>query len=153
MRSYILLMLLILGLLSSGCSTTTADNTTREPLPPDPFPVQLTTYLSTFTVDMKQENAQLILQSIIQRNTTMRENIVLSYVQSQLVDEQQQEQQVKVLFDEEMELYVKKNVKESITFTEFGQYRIVISAEFGGWGQSDTYWIVFDEHGVRVTLE
>lgn len=121
MRTYFTIIITIFSLFVCSCTNPTMKTSTQEPIPPDPFPILLTTHLSTFEVHMTRNLATLKLQSIIQINTPMKENTVLTYQIFNITGTKQEQLQTKVLLNTSLELYVKKQLVEDISLSQYGE--------------------------------
>ncbi|WP_054955226.1 hypothetical protein [Paenibacillus dakarensis] len=154
MKKTRLIISLLLGLIISSCSSgESQNNSQKEPLPPSPFPIELSTQFSVFKVDVSKQEAANKLIMTVNRNAELHSNVILQYRMYPFIEGNKVEQLAKNILDEDIDLYVKKEIIEDIPLTEYGKYRIEIEAHYDGWGQNKTYTIQFDDNGVSILHE
>lgn len=120
-------------------------------MPPDPFPIELSTHLSIYSVDVRNKEASLKLIMTVNRNTELHRNVELQYKIYSLQDGKQTEKLNKTILDKEIDLYVKEEIIEDIYLTDIGKYKIDIDARYESWGQNKFFTLSFDKHGINVT--
>lgn len=97
-------------------------------MPPDPFPIELSTHLSIYSVDVRNKEASLKLIMTVNRNTELHRNVELQYKIYSLQDGKQTEKLNKTILDKEIDLYVKEEIIEDIYLTDIGKCKIEIDA-------------------------
>ena len=125
--------------LSSCSNQELKNNTLSEPMPPDPFPIELSTVLSVYSVDVENKEALIKLIMTVNRNTELHRNVKLQYKIYSLHDGKQTEKLTKTILDEEIDLYVKKEMIEDIYLTDLGKYKFEIDARSWSWGQNKSF--------------
>lgn len=152
MKRHLFIILFLSVFVFSSCSNKEPNNSTpSEPMPPDPFPIELSTQLSIYSVDVRTKEASIKLIMTVNRNTELHRNVELQYKIYSLHDGKQTEKLNKTILDEEIDLYVKEEIIEDIYLTDHGKYKIEIDARYESWGQNKFFTLSFDKQGINVT--
>ncbi|MFC6333134.1 hypothetical protein ACFP56_10905 [Paenibacillus septentrionalis] len=141
------LILLCMLILVVACSNSSIK---AEPKAPDPFPVELSSRLSVFDVNVKEQSTTLKLLMTVSRNYEYHDNLKLNYTVFKTIDNTQEELINKKLLDNAVDLYVKKSITDEIKLIEFSKYLIRIESSYNSYGQSVSYLVDFDKNGVSI---
>lgn len=132
-------------ILVAACSNSSIN---PEPRAPDPFPIELSSRLSVYEVNVEEPSAALKLLTTVNRNYENYDKVKINYTVTN--NHTQQELINKKLLDNKIDLYVKKSITDEINFREFSRYLIKIEASYSSYGQSESYFVDFDENGVSI---
>jgi len=122
-------------------------------MPPNPFPIELTTRLSVMHVQIKDQVTNLSLSAAVNRNNELHRNVEVELIILQVEHHQQVEKMKKKLLDKKLELYVKEKISEDIALAQYGKYIIEVNARYHSYGQPKRYQVDFDEDGVSIAQE
>ncbi|BBH24443.1 hypothetical protein Back11_57880 [Paenibacillus baekrokdamisoli] len=124
-----------------------------ETMPPDPFPVELSSRLSILDINANEQDTTLKLSITVNRNYEYHSNVKVDFIVLETNVSTQMEITKKKLFDNEIELYVKKTITEETHLTRYGKYIIKIEANYSSHGQNKRYLVDFDKDGVSILQE
>lgn len=144
----LILFILIIVFISACANPTSQPSQASEPVPPDPFPVELQTRAAVFEVDTSGQTAALKLQAWVKRNTDLHAQVQVYYTLSG--DSAPSNDQQLTLFDGSTEVYVPQILIADIVLTAYGKYQLLVEANYDSWGQQRRYEIEFDKNGVSV---
>lgn len=147
MKNFLQLILLCMFILVVACSNSSIK---AEPKAPDPFPVELSSRLSVFDVNVKEQSTSLKLLMTVNRNYEYHDNLKLHYIVFKTIGNTQEELIHKKLLDKEIDLYVKKSITDEIKLKEFSKYLIRIESSYNSYAQSESYLVDFDKNGVSI---
>lgn len=121
------------------------------PAPPDPFPIELTTFLDELIHTKSIGTAKVGIR--VWTNIEYESNVRVKYTLHKLEDNSKIEVETKNIFDRKIELNKKEEFYHTIEFKEYGNYLIVIYAEYDGWGQQSQTSIKYDDKSIKRGIQ
>lgn len=140
---------LLLSLTVASCSDTPDD--IPPPSPPNPFPISLETLQER--MDRLDGRAELAIRYTFWTATHEDSNVAIRYTRYALKDGEQRELESREIYNEPIPVNVKQTLRQTIELDAYGDYRIVMLAEYGGAGQERQYVIRYTDRELKNGLE